>query len=91
MCFLRERGVCATDVLLLKYKEEEVMTKNDRHSAKMIDQHGPTGFVFFIAYLGAAVYFVQQSNGFWEVIVALIKAIVWPGFLTYHLLTFLKV
>jgi hypothetical protein len=54
------------------------------HSVKVINQHGPLGFVFFVAYIGAAVYFVQQSSGFWGFIGALLEAIVWPGFVVYH-------
>lgn len=46
---------------------------------------GPLGVVFFMAFIGAAIYFVQQSGGgFWPVILGLLKAAVWPVFLTYH-------
>lgn len=55
----------------------------------VIVNKGPGGFMFFVAYIGAAVYFVNQASGFWEVIGALFKAIVWPGFLVYHVLQML--
>ena len=58
------------------------MSKHDN----VIVNNGQLGFFFFIAYLGAAVYFVQQAHGFWEVIGALFKAIVWPGFVASHVL-----
>ena len=46
---------------------------------------GQLGFIFFMAYVGAAVYFIDQSSGaFLDVIWALIKAIVWPAFLVFH-------
>lgn len=67
------------------------MMKHDHSSAKVINQHGPLGFVFFVAYIGAAVYFVQQSSGFWGFIWALIEATVWPGFVVYHVLQILHV
>lgn len=51
----------------------------------MVD-HGPSGFIFFVAYIGAAIYFVQQSSGFWAVILALLKAAVWPAYVLYHVL-----
>lgn len=66
------------------------MSKHDS-SVKVINQHGPMGFVFFVAYIGAAVYFVQQSSGFWGFLGALIEAAVWPGFVVYHVLQILKV
>ena len=45
---------------------------------------GPLGFVFFVAFIGAAVYFVQQSHGFWGFILAILKAIVWPAFVVHQ-------
>jgi len=65
------------------------MMKHDHSSVKVINQHGPMGFVFFVAYIGAAIYFVQQSSGFWGFIGALIEAIFWPGFVVYHALQLL--
>lgn len=67
------------------------MSKHDHSSVKVMNQHGPMGFVFFVAYIGAAVYFVQQSSGFWGFVGALIEAMVWPGFVVYHVLQILKV
>ena len=49
-----------------------------------MNSQGPLGFVFFMAYIGAAVYFVQQSSGFWGFIWALLKAIAWPGVLIFQ-------
>jgi hypothetical protein len=63
------------------------MSHHDNRTVKVIDRAGSIGFVFFLAYIGAAIYFIQQSTGgFWEVILALLKAIVWPVFVTYHVL-----
>lgn len=36
--------------------------------------------------IGAAVYYLHVSYGFWPSITALLKALVWPAFLVYHLL-----
>ena len=47
---------------------------------------GQLGFVFFISYVGALVYFVDNADGFWEVVFAFFQAIVWPAFLVYHAL-----
>jgi hypothetical protein len=67
------------------------MAKGNNSSIKIINDHGPMGFIFFVAFIGAAVYFVQQSVGFWGFIGALLKAIVWPGFVIYHVLQVLHV
>lgn len=44
------------------------------------------GFVLFTSFIGAAVYFVNQVDGFWNIIAALLKAIVWPAILVYNVL-----
>lgn len=44
---------------------------------------GSIDFTLFMAFLGALVYFVQNSEGFWGFIVAVFKAIVWPAFLVH--------
>ena len=36
--------------------------------------------------IGAAVYYLHTTTGFWPSVVALLKACVWPAFLVYHLL-----
>jgi hypothetical protein len=52
--------------------------------------NGGMGSAYFVAMIGAAVYWVGQANGFGGVIVALLKALVWPGFLVYDLLRFIN-
>lgn len=53
-------------------------------TVKVINEQGPLGWVFFTAWIGAAVYFVNLADGFWEVIVALLKSVVWPAFLVFY-------
>lgn len=36
--------------------------------------------------IGAAVYYLHTTTGFGPSVVGLLKAIVWPAFLVYHLL-----
>lgn len=48
------------------------------------------GFFFFLAYIGAAIYFVSESDGrFLGVIIGLLQAIVWPVYLVYNVLAVL--
>ena len=61
------------------------MAANGR--ARVIVREGPWGFVFLLAYVGAAIYFVTQSDGsFWGVVLGLLQAIVWPVYVVYHVL-----
>lgn len=65
------------------------MTTSNK-TIKIVDR-GSSGFVFFVAYIGAAIYFIQQASGFWAVILALLKAAVWPAYVLYHVLQSLHV
>ena len=58
---------------------------SDVQRVKVDGGAGQLGFIFFMCYVGAAYYFIDQSSGaFLDVIWALIKAIVWPAFLIFH-------
>ena len=50
-------------------------------------KHGAWGGFYGLAFIGAAVYYVQQVSGFWPTILAILKAIVWPAFLIYEVFT----
>lgn len=57
---------------------------------KVVNQ-GPMGFVLFVAWIGAVVYFVGQVDGFWNIILAFLKACVWPAYVLYHVLVLMHV
>jgi hypothetical protein len=70
---------------------DEKWDKKWRHKKWHHRRRGPGagGFVFFAAFIGVAVYYVQQVHGFWPIILAILKAIVWPAFLLYHVFSML--
>lgn len=45
------------------------------------------GAVYGLGFIGAAVYYVQAATGFWMGALGILKAIVWPAFLVYALLS----
>lgn len=52
----------------------------------------PTGGMFFIlTYIGAAVHFVDKAEGFDGVVLALLKALVWPAFLINRVFELLRI
>jgi hypothetical protein len=63
------------------------MAKN----TKTVVDNGPMGYVLFMAWVGALVYFIGQVDGFWNIIVAFLQACVWPAYLLYHVLQVLGV
>ena len=56
----------------------------DRKSTKVINNSGPWGFTLFLGFVGALIYFVNLADGFWEVVLAFLKACVWPVFVVYY-------
>lgn len=58
----------------------------DEKPTKIINKQGPASYIFFMAFVGALVYFVQQAHGFGAVLLALLKACVWPAYLVFHVL-----
>lgn len=50
---------------------------------------GSSGAVYGLGFVGAAVYFIQQANGFTEGVIGVLKAIVWPAFLIHRVLQIL--
>jgi len=49
-----------------------------------------SSFVWFLGFVGAAVYYLQHATSFWMGVLGFLKAIVWPAMLVYKLLEFLK-
>ena len=65
---------------------------SDRDRVKIVERAGPWGFVFLLAYIGAAIYFVSHSDGsFGGVILGLLQAIIWPVYVIYGVLAGLGV
>jgi hypothetical protein len=65
------------------------MTENNKKVIKQYSTHGGGNAVYFFGFIGALVYYIQQASGFWEAILGILKALVWPAFVVYELLVFL--
>jgi hypothetical protein len=50
---------------------------------------GGGGAVYGLGLIGALVYYIQVASGFWGVVLAILKGLVWPAFVIYDLLKFL--
>jgi hypothetical protein len=61
--------------------------KNSKHIVKAAVPGG--GPFYFFGWIGAVIYYVSVAHGFWGVVVALLKSVVWPAFLTHDLLNFI--
>lgn len=52
--------------------------------------NGAMGGAYCLGFIGALVYYIGHAPTFWIGVVGVLKAIVWPAFLVYNLLAFLK-
>ena len=69
-------------------KDENSTAPNRRQAT------GATGGIssgaYGLAFIGALVYYIQHAPSFWAGVVGFLKALVWPAFLIYKLLEFLR-
>lgn len=48
------------------------------------------GAIYGLGVVGAAVYFIQASTGFWMGVLGVLKGIVWPAMVVYKVLELMK-
>jgi hypothetical protein len=51
--------------------------------------HGKGAAIYGLGFIGAAVYYISTATSFWMGVLGILKAIVWPVFVVYGLLSFL--
>jgi hypothetical protein len=44
----------------------------------------PSGAVYAVGLIGAAVYFISTATGFWMGLFGVLKALVWPAILVFE-------
>lgn len=72
-------------------REERRAAARERREMRMLWKRGSGsdvwGYVLFVAWVGALVFFIQHSDGtFWNVILAFVKACVWPALVMFKML-----
>jgi len=48
--------------------------------------NGCGGGIYFLGFIGAIIHYLQQATGFWNGVLGILKAIVWPVFAVLKLL-----
>jgi hypothetical protein len=61
--------------------EEKNCCKNNNRQAA-----ASGGAVYGLGFIGAAIYYISISTGFWMGVLGFLKALVWPAFLVYEAL-----
>jgi hypothetical protein len=66
-------------------------TKTEEKKIAACRSCGRPGDVYGVGFIGALIYFIGQADTFWLGVLGILKAMVWPAFLVYKALEFLKV
>jgi hypothetical protein len=64
----------------------KVSIYNDRRRIR----NGASGGIYGLAFIGAVIYYLQHAATFGEGVIGVLKAIVWPVFLIYKIMDYLK-
>ena len=70
------------------WKEKKYWFKHNKEEKMKYKHHGAGGGIYFLGFIGAAIYYMQQSFTFWQGVVGILKALVWPAFLVFSCLDF---
>jgi len=44
------------------------------------------GCGYFLGFIGAAIYYITTATGFWNGVLGILKAAIWPVFVVFELL-----
>lgn len=71
--------------------DNDDLTKQPIKECKMRNNSGSgiAGAAYFMAFIGAAVFYIQQATSFGAGFIGFLKALVWPAFLVYELLKYI--
>lgn len=72
-----------------KMPDDNVPAKKKDKGTRGSANQGILGGTMFLAFIGAAVYYIQQATSFWMGVLGFFKAIVWPALVMYRVLELL--
>ncbi|MFO7878934.1 MAG: hypothetical protein ACLFM1_11045 [Bacteroidales bacterium] len=64
------------------------MEDNKNMNCNMNRANGGNAF-YGLGVIGAAIWFISQASGFWAVVLAILKAFIWPVFFVLEAFRFL--
>lgn len=67
-------------------KDAEKWREWTKNKKKVNSNHGTSGALYFVGFIGSLVYWMQAANGFGAVITGILKSMVWPAYVVYKLL-----
>ncbi len=65
---------------------QTITSKKSKRSSENVTNNSGS-FIWFLGFIGAFVYYLQEASGFGEGVLGFFKALVWPALLVYKLLS----
>lgn len=65
-------------------------SSHDHHGRRDMRNEGMFGGIYGLAFIGAAVYFIQHATSFWVGVLGFFKALLWPAVIMYKVLELLQ-
>lgn len=66
--------------------ENKIKAKFAKWDKKSHSSNNGGGMLYFVGFIGAFVYYMQAAGSFSEVVMGILKALVWPAIIVYKLL-----
>ncbi|MFC1663007.1 hypothetical protein ACFL04_02445 [Patescibacteria group bacterium] len=61
------------------------MSDEKKWSLITINKTTTSSAIYGMGFVGAAIYYISEATTFWVGVFGVIKAIVWPAFLVFHM------
>ena len=74
----------------ISYKEKSKESGSEGKKKWRGKSGGAGSGAYFVAFIGATVYYLQHATSFWDGVLGILKACVWPALLVHKLLGFLQ-
>jgi len=65
------------------------MAKKEKIKAYCKSSTNCGGCGYVLGFIGAAVYYISTATGFWNGVLGLLKALVWPAILVFEVLKYI--
>ena len=52
--------------------------------SKDVQNTAPASAVYGLGFIGAAIFYISTTTGFWMGVLGVLKAMVWPAFLVFE-------
>jgi hypothetical protein len=73
-----------------RFTDDKNLSTHNHEGRKAMKHDGIFGGVYGLAFIGAAIYFIQHAATFWGGVFGFFKGLFWPAILMYKVLEILK-